>query len=850
MSEGGNRILEIIQKSEEVYDDSFADSFSISLDSLHDDDFDECIILPPPNVTGNLHIGHALDLFIQDLLIRFKAFCGIRVMWIPGTDHAGISTQMVVKKKLESEGIIDLSTEKLVSKIWEWKTFYEASIISQLKSLKCMLSWEKYRFSFDSFMEKRVSEAFCRLYERGFIFRDKRIVNWDVTLQTAISDIEVLEKKSLAKLWYIKYQLEDGNYLQIATTRPETLFADEAIMVNPKDPRYMHLYDKYAFIPIINKRIPIIFDERCEIEKGSGAVKIDPAHSVVDFEIGKKFRLPIEQIIDKYGKMCGNVPKDLLGLDRFKAREEVVKLLKALSAIEKEEIIENFLPYGSKSESIIEPFLTEQWFLDMPKASKELIKLADDKKIEFFPSFFETLYRQYAENLQPWCISRQIAWGHRIPIWYSERGEVIASTTEQEASIKARGAMTQDTDVLDTWFSSALWPMTTLGWPDQMNPKLYPNEFLVTGRDILLFWVTKMIFMHIVLVDKNSSPFKKVYLHGLIKDADGSKMSKSKGNVVDPLEISSSEGVDVLRFALLYSSLSGKDTKFSGTNVDHSRKFLIKISNAMSFCFTNFNPSVQLSIGQKVKHKVNIWMIKSIYSLEKELLDYIKEFRVRDFAVKVYDFFWNEFCDWYLEAVKYLIKTEYELETRYCIEIFVNRLLKMMHPLVPCITEYFWVKFGNKKNIIQNYKQVDLIYEEDDSFYMIKRIVSSIRSICSNLRLPRDLKIFVDLFSLQEDAELIRSMCNRNISFQKPEEIGFLKFSFHGIMLYVPDKFDSVDLVQAIQKIIISITEEIKLIEKKLSNDGFLENANSDEIEKIRIRLTELRKDLKIYSSN
>ena len=511
-----------------------------------------------------------------------------------------------------------------------------------------------------------------------------------------------------------------------------------------------------------------------------------------------------------------------------------------------------------KSESIIEPFLTEQWFLDMPKASKDLIKLADDKKIEFFPSFFETLYRQYAENLQPWCISRQIAWGHRIPIWYSERGEVIASTTEQEASIKARGAMTQDTDVLDTWFSSALWPMTTLGWPDQMNPKLYPNEFLVTGRDILLFWVTKMIFMHVVLVDKNSSPFKKVYLHGLIKDADGSKMSKSKGNVIDPLEISGSEGVDVLRFALLYSSLSGKDTKFSETNIDHSRKFLIKVSNAMSFCLTNFDSSSKSFLeerGNQKKtnyryHKVNIWMIKSIHALEKELSDCIKEFRIRDFAVKVYDFFWNEFCDWYLEAVKYLIKTEYELETRCCIQIFSNRLLKIMHPLMPCITEYFWVKFGNKKNIIQNYKQFDLAYEEDDSFYLIKRIVSSIRSVCSNLKLPRDLKIFVDLFFLREDAELVRSMCNRNISFEKPEEADLLKFSFHGIMLYVPNKLGSVDLMQVIRKIITSINEEIKLIEKKLSNDGFLENANSDEIEKIKTRLIELEKDLKIYSSN
>lgn len=845
-----------IKESEEEYNSSFSKTVA-DLTKDQSDDFDECIIMPPPNVTGNLHIGHALNLFIQDLLVRFKAFNGVKVLWIPGTDHAGISTQMVVKKKLDAEGQGHLSGSELIAKIWEWKSFYENSIISQVKSLKCMLSWEKYRFSLDSFMAIRVTKAFCSLYEKGFIFKDKRIINWDVGLQTAISDIEVVQKKSETKLWYIKYQLEEGGYIQIATTRPETLFADEAVMANPKDERYAHLDGKYALVPIINKLIPIVFDEKCDIEKGSGLVKIDPAHSAIDFEVGKKFKLDMHQIIDKQGKMCGNVPTEILGLDRFEAREKVVKMLEKLDLIEKEEIIENFLPYGTKSDTIIEPMLSEQWFIDMRKASEDLFKLADDKKIEFFPSFFENLYRQYLNDLQPWCISRQIAWGHKIPVWYSEKGETIVCADQKEAFAIAGGPVTQETDVLDTWFSSALWPMTTLGWPDKLNPKFYPNEFLVTGRDILLFWVTKMMFMHVALVDKNSSPFNKVYLHGLIKDEVGSKMSKSKGNVIDPLEITSSEGVDVLRFALLYASLSGKDVKFSKSNIDHSRKFLIKFFNAMNFCHGNLPSSKNTAKNFRISNQVNIWMAKSLDLLEAELSEYIKKFKIRDFVTKIYDFFWDEFCDWYLEGVKHLLKWPcYEQETRNCVQIFCNRLLKIMHPIIPCASEYFWVKFENKQNIIDNYAKVTLIHNDDNSFTFIKKIVSHIRSICSNLKLSKDVQVFIEITS---DIPVNSYGCfvaateafsERPLLFKKPNSSNMLKFSFEGIVMHIPINSDSVILNDLLQKTVSSIKSEIDLIEKKLSDNGFLNNADSEKIEKFKIRLITLKKDLKIYSSN
>ena len=535
------------------------------------------IVIPPPNVTGSLHMGHALNNTIQDLLIRFKRNQGFETLWQPGTDHAGIATQMVVEKQLLKKGLSrqSLGREKFVKEIWKWKSKSGNEIVSQLKKLGSSCDWSRERFTMDDGLSKAVIKVFVDLYNQKLIYKDLKLVNWDPVLQTAVSDLEVVQKEIEGKLYYIKYSIKDSDqFLTVATTRPETMFGDVALAVNPKDERYKNFVGKTAIIPVANREIPIIEDIYADPTQGSGVVKITPAHDFNDFIVGERNSLKKINILTKDAKLNDNVPADFVGLDRFDARDKLVSTLNDLSSLEKVENIKHAVPFGDRSNSIIEPYLTEQWFLDAKKLSKEAILNVKNKKTSFFPENWSKTYYQWMENIQPWCISRQLWWGHQIPAWYTPSGEIIVANNSNEAKKLAKKKfkknlnLTQDNDVLDTWFSSALWSFATFGWPKKTYElkRFYPTSVLVTGFDIIFFWVARMMMMSLYFAKK--VPFSDVYVHALVRDEKGQKMSKSKGNVIDPLVLINEFGADALRFTLIAMSSPGRDVKLAKERVN------------------------------------------------------------------------------------------------------------------------------------------------------------------------------------------------------------------------------------------------------------------------------------------
>ena len=687
------------------------------------------IVNPPPNVTGSLHIGHALDNTLQDIVVRYERLRGKDALWVVGVDHAGIATQMVVERQLEAkqDKRTNYSREEFVDKVWEWKDESGGQIPRQLRRLGCSMDWSREQFTMDEHFSKAVLTTFVKLHEDGLIYRDKRLVNWDPKLKTAISDLEVEQQTIPGSFWHIRYPLEDGvtldsgaDFIQVATTRPETMLADMAVAVHPSDERYKSVVGKHVILPITGRKVPIVADEHADPELGSGCVKITPGHDFNDFEVGKRAGIaPADMLnmLDADANVCqtadGMVPEEYLGLHRFKrdgtdgARELVVQRLKDSGhliphVVEKDgERIEHdaeprqiATPFGDRGGVVIEPWLTDQWYVDAEQLAAAPIAAVKSGEVEIVPKSWEKTFFNWMENIQPWCVSRQLWWGHRIPAWYDAEGNAYVAMTEEEAQAKAGEGveLTRDEDVLDTWFSSALWPFATLGWPDEtaLVDKHYPNDLLISGFDILFFWDARMMMMGRHLTGQN--PWPRLYLHGLVRAPDGQKMSKSKGNVVDPLGLIDQYGADALRFFMAAMESQGRDIKMDDKRIEGYRNFATKLWNATRFCQSNGIGASTSIAAPNATHAVNRWIIGEVVQTKQALDAALADLRFDAAANTIYHFVWDRFCDWYIE----LVKGNFDEETKAVAGWALDQILVMLHPFMPFITEELWSKQGDR----------------------------------------------------------------------------------------------------------------------------------------------------------
>ncbi|WP_159978550.1 MULTISPECIES: valine--tRNA ligase [unclassified Novosphingobium] len=666
------------------------------------------IVNPPPNVTGSLHIGHALDNTLQDVVIRYERLRGKDALWVVGTDHAGIATQMVVERKMEAAGDkrTNYTREGFIEKVWEWKAESGGTITGQLRRLGCSMDWSREQFTMDPHFTRAVVKVFVDLHKQGLIYRDKRLVNWDPKLKTAISDLEVETREINGSFWHFKYPLSDGSgHIMVATTRPETMLADMAVAVNPADERYKPLLERGATVtlPITGREIPIVADEHADPELGSGAVKITPGHDFNDFEVGKRAGFKAADMLnmlDAEAKVQqtsdGLIPHEFIGMDRFEARGRVVEMLDDDGLLEKVEDRVIATPYGDRGGVVIEPWLTDQWYVDAETLAKAPLEAVRTGQIEIVPKTWEKTFFNWMENIQPWCVSRQLWWGHRIPAWFAEDGEIFVAETEEEAqALAGNKKLTRDEDVLDTWFSSALWPFATLGWPDENAPLLakhYPNDLLVSGFDILFFWDARMAMQGIHFMKE--VPWKRLYLHGLVRAADGQKMSKSKGNVVDPLGLIDQYGADALRFFMTAMESQGRDVKMDEKRVEGYRNFATKLWNAARFCQSNGIAASTSVAAPTATSAVNRWIIGEVVETAAALDKAMADLRFDAAANAIYYFVWNQFCDWYIE----LIKGQFDEETKAVAGWVLDQILVMLHPFMPFVTEELWSKMGAREN--------------------------------------------------------------------------------------------------------------------------------------------------------
>jgi len=694
------------------------------------------IVIPPPNVTGSLHMGHALNNTLQDILCRFERMRGKDVLWQPGTDHAGIATQMVVERQLmerQEKGRRELGRDAFLKRVWEWKAESGGAIVNQLKRLGASCDWSRERFTMDEGLSRAVLKVFVELYSEGLIYKDKRLVNWDPKLLTAISDLEVIQVETKGYLWHLRYPIEgrtfDPNdrstFIAVATTRPETMLGDTAVAVHPEDDRYKKLVGKHVILPLVGRKIPIIADEYSDPEKGSGAVKVTPAHDFNDFEVGKRHKLPQINIFSTEAKLLlkdnadfvAGVPKSadldatlaMHGMDRFAARKAILARLEEKGLVEKTEPQSHVVPHGDRSNVVIEPFLTDQWYVNAKELAKPAIAAVRGGKTKFVPKNWEKTYFDWMENIQPWCISRQLWWGHQIPAWYGPDGKVFVAATGPEAQGEAdkhygkKTKLTRDEDVLDTWFSSALWPFSTLGWPDKTKElaRYYPTTTLVTGFDIIFFWVARMMMMGLHFMKE--VPFHDVYIHALVRDASGAKMSKSKGNVIDPLALIDEYGADALRFTLAAMAAQGRDIKLSTQRVEGYRNFATKLWNAARFAEMNGCATVRGFDPKSAKETPNRWIAHETAKAAREVSEAIGAYRFNDAAGAIYRFVWNIYCDWYLELAKPLLTGPdgaAKNETRAMVAWTRDEILKLLHPFMPFITEELWAVTGRHETLL------------------------------------------------------------------------------------------------------------------------------------------------------
>ena len=839
-----------------------------------------CLMMPPPNVTGVLHMGHALNFTLQDIIVRYKRLNNFNVLWQPGTDHAGIATQIVVENELNknNQNRYSLGKENFIKRVWEWKKKSGNQIISQMRQLGVSADWSRERFTMDDDLSKTVREVFINLFEKKMIFREKRLINWDIKLQTAVSDLEVENKSVNGYLYFIKYPLKKNkdSFITIATTRPETMLGDTGVAVHPNDKRFKKFHGDKVILPIVDKEIPIVLDEHADPEKGSGAVKITPAHDFNDFEVGLRHKLNLISIFDKEGKLNNSVPKSYQGLDRLKAREKILENLETKGLLEKKEKYEYTIPFGDRSSEILEPFLTDQWFVDAKKLSKEAIKVVKDKKISFLPQTWEKTYFDWLENIQPWCISRQIWWGHKIPIWYGPDKKPFAAMDEKDALNKAekfykkKVDLIQDQDVLDTWFSSSLWPFSTLGWPEQTKEfkKYYPTNLLITGFDIIFFWVARMIMMGLFFTKK--PPFKEVYIHALIRDEKGQKMSKSKGNVIDPLELTNKYGADALRFTLSSLASPGRDIKLSTQQVESSRNFSTKIWNASRYILLN-NCKIKSSFDpKKINNVVNKWIVHSIIILKDAVTEEIEKYKFNEASSNLYQFIWGTFCDWYLEFTKPILQgNDKKLieETKSTIIWTLDNILILLYPFMPFLSrelrshihdkeiEYKWPDFKNLKKSDDAKKEIDWIVE----------LISQIRTVRTSVRIPAKAILNLSFKDLKKDKE---NILNKYGSFlQRLARVEIKEAKSKNILQFICDKttffLDVVNIIdlkdeeKRITDQMEKIRIEINKINKMLKNRDFIKNAPDEVVKKqkeifmnYKKTLTKLEEAKKNISSN
>ena len=813
------------------------------------------IVIPPPNVTGSLHMGHALNNSIQDLLIRHNRNMGLETLWQPGTDHAGIATQLVVEKQLLEKGVSrkDIGRDKFLKEVWKWKEKSGDIITDQLKKLGSSCDWSRDRFTMDDGMSKAVLKVFVNLYEKKLIYKDLKLTNWDTKLQTAISDLEVVQKETKGKLYYIKYkQVDSDQNIIIATTRPETMFGDTAIAVNPKDERYKNLITKEVIIPISNRRIKIISDEYADPDQGSGAVKITPGHDFNDYLVGKRNNLNLINILNKDGTLNENVPKDYIHIDRIDARKKLIVELEQKNFLDKIEDINHTVPHGDRTNSVIEPLLTEQWFVNAKKLSHEAIRQVKKKNTNFFPDNWKKTYFQWMENIEPWCISRQLWWGHQIPAWYTEDGKIIVAENFKEAKkiakkkFKKEVLLKQDPDVLDTWFSSALWPFATLGWPNNKSYELkrfYKTKVLVTGFDIIFFWVARMMMMGLYFMKE--VPFENIYVHALVRDEKGQKMSKSKGNVIDPLTIINEFGADALRFTLISMSSPGRDVKLSLDRVKGYRNFITKIWNTFSYCEINNIFKLKKIKLSNIQNPANQWIITTLNLYKQRIKKNINDYRFDEAAKNIYSYIWNYFCDWYIEFSKPLLNSSSKKtieETKNTLLHVQRENLSILHAFIPFVTEELW-----KLTDFRKLEKTDLInfnFKKDhklknskgakDIDYIIS-FITDLRSIKAKLNISPGNFVDLNIDELPKKNQKI--IYNNELIIKK---LGRIKnFSLDGVkskigkVILSNDKIsisfgDDINLEQQIlilNKKVEVLENQINSSENKLKNDNFIKKA-------------------------
>ena len=849
------------------------------------------IVIPPPNVTGNLHMGHAFNNTIQDILVRWHRMRGFDTLWQPGQDHAGIATQMVVERELQKNENLSrekLGREKFLEKVWEWKEESGGAIIEQLKRLGASCDWQRNRFTMDEAFHKSVLTAFVEMYNAGHIYRGERLVNWDPHFKTAISDLEVENIEVDGHFWHIKYPLTNGekyeyvtrdldgkvvsselrNYISIATTRPETMLGDGAVAVHPEDDRYKHIIGKHVILPLTDRHIPIIGDEYPDPNFGSGAVKITGAHDFNDYEVAKRHGLEFFILMDEAGKMvkADYVPSKYRGLDRFDAREEIVKDLESeglLLNVEQKKIVQ---PFGDRSKVVVEPYLTKQWFVNANAIVEPAIKAVKDGRTQIFPERDTKTYFNWLENIEPWCISRQLWWGHQIPVWYDEDGNQYCAISEKEARRTAgQKKLVRDPDVLDTWFSSGLWPIGTMGWPNETAEleRYFPTNVLVTGFDILFFWVARMMMMQLALVDQ--VPFQKVYVHALVRDEKGKKMSKSLGNVLDPLDLIDEYGADAVRFSLASMAVMGRDIKLSTDRVVGYRNFGTKIWNAARYGNINSCISCTKFDPCTVRNTLNKWIIGETVRVKMEVDKSLQMFRFNDVANSLYRHVWGKFCDWYLEFSKPLLsgnEAELRAETQSTFAWVLDQCLIMLHPIMPFITEEIWGKTGFRENLIVHQAWPEFTLknfwdqEAHNEISWIIDLVEEIRSVRVEMNIPAGMKISMQIFKINSKVsgflsrnEIFVKQLGRIAQIENINKIqdGSISISIPGAEFCFPlaGVIDVSNEKLRLEKKLQKLQSEYDMLKKKLQNEKFLTHAPTEVVEDIKVRSATLLSEMK-----
>lgn len=834
-----------------------------------------CIVIPPANVTGVLHMGHALDYTLQDILIRYNRMQGKNVLWQVGTDHAGIATQMVVERNLAKQGISrhELGREKFIETVWKWREESGGTICRQLRRLGASCDWSRERFTMDEGLSRAVRKIFVNMYKDGLIYKAKKLVNWDSKFMTAVSDLEVIQKETMGKMYYYRYPIEgeEGNFVQIATTRPETMFGDTAVAISKDNEKLKHLIGKNCIIPIIDRVIPIIADDHADPEKGTGAVKITPAHDFNDFEVGKRHNLPLINVLNPDATLNENTP--FAGMTTAQAREATIAKMSELGLMDKVEDHPMVIPYGDRSGVVIEPMMTDQWFVDAPKLAVEAIKKVEDGEVEFLPKTYEKTYFEWMRNIQPWCISRQLWWGHQMPIWYGPDEHIFCEENEEEAEAAAKDfyghevELRRETDVLDTWFSSGLWAFSTLGWPDKSEflDTFYPTSVLVTGFDIIFFWVARMMMMSLYAMKK--IPFNTVYLHGLVRDEHGHKMSKSKGNTVNPIEMIDTYGSDALRFFMAAMETQGRDINMSEARVAGYRNFATKLWNAARFGEMNeIDFSAELD-EKEVSGQINRWIIAKAKEMTKEVSRNLDNFRFADAANAAYQFVWGDFCDWYIEMSKPVLYGEdgkAKAETKAVFAWVLRRIMIVLHPFMPFITTQIWNDLGLGKGELMLHEwcqdeAVDVSAQKPIDWVI--EAVSQIRSLRSEMNLPAGAKLKAYLQGAKESQHYLADMAKVICALARLEFLqiseeeatkdmvkvvtsdGVVLLSLQGVIDFAAER-------ERLTKELAALEKNLQGYEAKLNNPVFVERAPEKIVAEERRRRQEaLDKKQKIEDS-